>query len=85
MAAYPPKSVHFQAAEGHTIGLPFSWLLLLGQAKEVTRALTQKYLRSNASPSVRENINLAKIRFDNLTHPHSKKLNYTNPINTNTQ
>jgi hypothetical protein len=42
MAACPPKSVHFQAAEGHAIGLPFSWLLLLGQAKEATRALTQK-------------------------------------------
>ena len=23
MAACPPKSVHFQVAEGHTIGLPF--------------------------------------------------------------
>ena len=32
MAACPLKSVHFQVAEGHTIGLPFSWLLLLGQA-----------------------------------------------------
>jgi len=34
MAACPPKSVHFQVAEGHTIGLPFSWLLLLGKQKK---------------------------------------------------
>jgi hypothetical protein len=42
MAACRPKSIYFQEAEGHTNGLPFSWLLLLGQAKEVTRALTHK-------------------------------------------
>ena len=41
MAACLPKSVYFQVAEGHAIGLPFSWLLLLAQAKEVTRALTR--------------------------------------------
>jgi len=34
MAACPPKSVHFQEAEGHTMGLPFSWLLLLGKQKK---------------------------------------------------
>jgi len=34
MAACPPKSVHFQVAEGHTMGLPFSWLLLLGKQKK---------------------------------------------------
>ncbi len=34
MAACPPKSVHFQVAVGHTMGLPFSWLLLLGKQKK---------------------------------------------------
>jgi hypothetical protein len=41
MAARPPNSVHFQEAEGHTIGLPFAWLFLFEQTKEVSRALTQ--------------------------------------------
>ncbi len=30
MAACPPKSVNFQVAEGRTMGLPFPWLLPLG-------------------------------------------------------
>ena len=53
MAACPPKSVHFQAAEGHTIGLPFSLILLFGK-KEVSRALTLIQLRSTKSVSVRK-------------------------------
>jgi len=43
MAACPPKSVHFQAAEGHTIGLPFSWLLLLGKQKKQLAHLLISY------------------------------------------
>ena len=27
----PPKLIHFQVAVGHTIGLPFPWLLRLGK------------------------------------------------------
>ena len=34
MAACPPKSIHFQEAEGHAIGLPFSWVLLFGKQKK---------------------------------------------------
>ena len=41
-----PKSVDFQGAGGHTIGLPFLWLLSLEQTKKVTRALTPGSLRS---------------------------------------
>ena len=33
MAACAPKSVHFQVTESHTMGLPFSWLILLGKQK----------------------------------------------------
>jgi len=32
--ACPPKSVHFQGAEGHTMGLPFPWLLPLGKQRK---------------------------------------------------
>jgi hypothetical protein len=55
MAACPPKSIHFQEAVGHAIGLPFSWILLLAQAKEVSRALTRCLLRSTESVCVRNN------------------------------
>jgi len=43
-AACPPKSIHFQEAVGHTIGLPFSWLLLLGkQKKQLAYLLIDSY------------------------------------------
>ncbi len=42
MAACPPKSVHFQVAEGHTMGAALSLVTSFGQAKEVTCALTRK-------------------------------------------
>ena len=39
-----PKSIHFLEAEGHTIGLPFSWLLLLGkQKKQLAHLLFSNY------------------------------------------
>ena len=41
---------------GHAIGLPFSWILLLEQAKEVSRALTRYQQRSSGSIRVRKNI-----------------------------
>jgi hypothetical protein len=42
--ACPPKSIHFQEAVGHTIGLPFSWLLLLGkQKKQLAHLLNINY------------------------------------------
>jgi hypothetical protein len=34
--ACPPKSVHFQGAVGHTIGLPFSWILLFGKKRSIS-------------------------------------------------
>jgi len=43
MAACPPKSIHFQGAVGHTIGLPFSWLLLLGKQKKQLAHLLESY------------------------------------------
>ena len=44
MAACLPKSIHFQEAEGRTIGLPFSWLLLLGkQKKQLAHSLNIYY------------------------------------------
>ena len=64
MATCLPKSVHFQEAEGHTIGLPFTWLLLLEQAKEVARALTQCQLRSQGNFSVRNTFTPSKIETD---------------------
>jgi hypothetical protein len=34
MAACQPESAHFQVAEGHTMGLPFPWLLPLGKQRK---------------------------------------------------
>ena len=42
-----------EEAEGRTIGLPFSWVLLFGK-KKVPRAPTRELLRSNESLSVRK-------------------------------
>jgi hypothetical protein len=58
MVACLPKSVHFQVAVGHAIGLPFSWILLLEQAKEVSRALTRIWIRSTESIGVRNPVQL---------------------------